>query len=92
MFGRFYVTGERILPMLATFGIVILMPSFWKYAGDVTKKSDTFSCLRQKALPVELKLFNMDYLKDVSAIFLSNFYFSPNDSSSKTMKNVFYFI
>ena len=24
--------------------------------------------------------------------FSSNFYFSPNDSSSKTMKNVFYFI
>ena len=24
--------------------------------------------------------------------FLSNFYFSPNDSPSKTMKNVFYFI
>ena len=24
--------------------------------------------------------------------FLSNFYFSPNDSASKTMKNVFYFI
>ena len=23
---------------------------------------------------------------------LSNFYFSPNDSRSKTMKNVFYFI
>ena len=24
--------------------------------------------------------------------FLSNLYFSPNDSPSKTMKNVFYFI
>ena len=24
--------------------------------------------------------------------FLSNFYFSPNDSPSKTMKNAFYFI
>ena len=24
--------------------------------------------------------------------FLSNVYFSPNDSTSKTMKNVFYFI
>ena len=31
-------------------------------------------------------------LKLVSAIFLSNFYFSPNDSPSKTIKNVFYFI
>ena len=31
-------------------------------------------------------------LKLVSVIFLSNFYFSPNDSPSKIMKNVFYFI
>ena len=30
--------------------------------------------------------------KVLKAIFLSTFYFSPNDSSSKTMKNVFYFI
>ena len=34
----------------------------------------------------------MVHLKLVSAIFLSNFYFSPNDSPSKTMENVFYFI
>ena len=31
-------------------------------------------------------------LKLVSAIFLSNFYFPPNDSPLKIMKNVFYFI
>ena len=31
-------------------------------------------------------------LKLVSTFFLSNFYFSPNDSPSKTMENVFYFI
>ena len=29
-------------------------------------------------------------LKLVSAIFLSNFYFSPNDSPSKTMKNILF--
>ena len=32
------------------------------------------------------------HLKLVSAIFLSNFYFSPDDGPSKNMKNVFYFI
>ena len=31
-------------------------------------------------------------LKACVCYFLSNFYFSPNDSSLKTMKNVFYFI
>ena len=31
-------------------------------------------------------------LKACVHYFLSNFYFSPNDSPSKTMKNVFYFI
>ena len=31
-------------------------------------------------------------LKLVSTFFLSNFYFSPNDSPSQTMENVFYFI
>ena len=32
------------------------------------------------------------FLKLVSAIFYQFFIFSPNDSTSKTMKNVFYFI
>ena len=32
------------------------------------------------------------YLKLVSAIFYQSFIFSPNDSPSKTMKNVFYFM
>ena len=31
-------------------------------------------------------------LKACFRYFLSNFYFSPNDSPAKTMKNVFYFI
>ena len=31
-------------------------------------------------------------LKACVSYFLSNFYFQPNDSLSKTMKNVFYFI
>ena len=32
------------------------------------------------------------YVKACVRYFLSNFYFSPNDSPSKTMKNVLYFI
>ena len=31
-------------------------------------------------------------LKSLSTIFFSNFFFSPNDSPSKTMKDGFYFI
>ena len=31
-------------------------------------------------------------LKAYAHYFLSNFYFSPNESPSKTMKNVFYII
>ena len=41
--------------------------SFWKDTGDVTKISlDTFVSLLHKALPVELKLFNMDCVKNIS--------------------------
>ena len=32
------------------------------------------------------------YVKVCVRYFLSNFYFSPNDSPSKTMKNILYFI
>ena len=38
---------------------------------------------------IDLMLY---YLKLVSAIFYEIFIFSPNDSPSKTIKNVFYFI
>ena len=42
------------------------MFSFRKDTGDVTKIStDTFVSLLQKALLVELKLFNMDCLKNI---------------------------
>ena len=37
-------------------------------------------------------LNRQDTIKACVRYFLSNFYFSPNDSPSKTMKNVFYFI
>ena len=43
--------------------------------------------LKFRSLPLEKKSF-----KDCVRYFLSNFYFSPNDSPSKNMKNVFYFI
>ena len=42
------------------------MFSLWKDTGDVTKiPLNKFVSLLQKALPVELKLFNMDCLKDI---------------------------
>ena len=37
-------------------------------------------------------LIRSQTLKLVSAIFIQIFNFSPNDSLSKTMKNIFYFI
>ena len=36
--------------------------------------------------------YRKSFFKACVRYFLSNFYFSPNDSPSKTMKNVFYFI
>ena len=44
--------------------------------------------LKQHAIPNS----SLHNLKLVSAIFYEIFIFSPNDSPSKTIKNVFYFI
>ena len=44
-----------------------------------------------KSCKINLKSFEY-YLKLVSTIVYQMFIFSPNDSPSKTMKNVFYFI
>ena len=42
------------------------MFSFWKNICDATKISlDAFVSLLQKAIPVELKLFNMECLKNI---------------------------
>ena len=53
----------------------------------------------QKKLEGDLKiklcgkrLCPTESVKACACYFLSNFYFSPNDSPSKAMKNVFYFI
>ena len=40
----------------------------------------------------ESNLRSFGYFKACVSYFLSNFYFSPNDSPSKIMKNLFYFI
>ena len=50
-------------------------------------KKFTGSCSLSKAARM-----SSVYLKACVHYFLSNFYFSPNDSPSKTMKNAFYFI
>ena len=36
-------------------------------------------------------IIKLEELKACVHFFLSNFYFSPNDSSSKTVKNIFLF-
>ena len=48
-------------------------------------KGCRMSCLTRRAWKCFL-------FKACACCFLSNFYFQPNDSPSKTMKNVFYFI
>ena len=45
-----------------------------------------------KLIQITLNNCTRKSLKLVSATFLTNFYFSPNDSPLKTMKDVFYFI
>ena len=48
-----------------------------------------------KKVPFIFKISPPVYVHVIKACvryFLSNFYFLPNDSPSKTMKNVFYFI
>ena len=40
----------------------------------------------------EKRLKSLNKIKACVPYFLSNVYFSPNDSTLKTMKNVFYFI
>ena len=42
--------------------------------------------------PCHTNTFFKSLLKTFAHYFLSNFYFSPNDSPSKIIKNVFYFI
>ena len=62
---------------------------------DPTKWSNTFKLfvgnLPTNGLSVFVNFVGL-VLKACVRYFLSNFYFSPNDSLSETMKNVFYFI
>ena len=59
-------------------------------ARVVPKKFVSISRLELTAATLLVKVASL--LKACLHSFLSNFYFSPNDSPSKTMKNVFYFI
>ena len=54
--------------------------------GREYKKAEPFDRNRENLLTQN------NELKGCVHYFLSNFYFSPNDSCSKSMKNVFYFI
>ena len=66
-----------------------------KKASKITvgKKGNTLS-ENEKIAETFNKFFGniIKNLKLVPAIFLSKFYFSPNDNPLKTMKNDFYFI
>ena len=57
-----------------------------KYRRDCTKQC-TVNYLQKVSICIIYYIF-----KACVCYFLPNFYFSPNDIPSKTMKNVFYFI
>ena len=57
-----------------------------KYRRDC-RKQYTVNCLQKASICMIYYIF-----KACVRYFLLNFYFSPNDNPSKTMKNVFYFI
>ena len=65
----------------------VLTPISTDHAPVLFSLSNEKGCLRGKGI----WKFN-NSLRLVSTIFYRVFYFSPNDSPSKTMKNVFYFI
>ena len=76
------------------FKIVILWPihnpSVWRHSKIELKEAQicTFSTSGEK----RSKPIGNETLKLVSAIFYQIFYFTPNNSPSNTIKNVFYFI
>ena len=76
-----------------------------KYISPPSNKDDLMSFLSmmqsnadfiekftQKATPLRELTQNKTNFKACVHYFLRNFYFSPNDSPSKTMKDAFYFI
>ena len=68
------------------------IPKTLFYLSSTKNKCVVKSTRAVECLALLEELGNVIYLKHVPAVFLSNFYFQPNDSPSKTMKNVFYFI
>ena len=64
----------------------------WKNADSVLSKMLAKLSTKYQITGKLVEVANMACLKLVSAIFYQIFIFSPNDSPSKTMKNVFYFI
>ena len=65
-----------------------------QFGALLTDHLKAFDCIDHKLLIVKLYKYGVSSsaLKLVSAIFYQIFIFSPKDSPSKTMKNVFYFI
>ena len=61
----------------------------WEILSRYILENNYFEKNRELSMknPIEKSIF-----KACVCYFLSNFYFSPNDSPSKTMKNAFYFI
>ena len=65
---------------------------FLTFVKNVTVKATVSTCRKVEISNPLVVIEICDLLKLVSAIFYQIFIFSPNDSLSKTTKNVFYFI
>ena len=66
-----------------------------EFHANYKKYRNLFSILMKKSKQAYYDKYferNGNNIKAYVCYFLSNFYFSPNDSPSKTLKNIFYFI
>ena len=80
--------------MIAAKGPIFLGKSCifsFEYSGQPVSRLPA-ACERKKYILYKHRTANENFFKAYVHYFLSNFYFSPNDSPSKSVKNVFYFI
>ena len=75
---------------------VILLDRLIKLKGSIINVLPQIACFKKVFNVSDMKYFMypsmLRQFKACVRYFLSNFYYSPNDSLSKTMKNIFYFI
>ena len=86
------VTSSHLPALLGNFG-KSKYDDYWKIVSeDLTEKEIRLTEFLSFQRGHHSKSEALAYFKACVCYFLSNFNFPPNDSPSKTMKNVFYFI